>query len=114
MVGLHRRSHRRREVEVGGEDEVDHRDGHRAPCLIVAHRNAPLAISLENAAQVAGERHAGTTFVARRREDGIQEAARKCCVRRLLRELVSVEGWRMVNEGGHAGSSEGTYRSSRM
>lgn len=91
MVGLHWRRHRRREIEVGGQDEVDHRDGHRAPCLIVAYRNAPLAISLENAAQVDGERHAGTTFVARRREDRVQEAACKCCVRRLLRELVSVK-----------------------
>ena len=92
MVGLHRRSHRCREVEVGGEDEVDHRDGHGTPCLIVAYGNAPLAISLENAPQVGGERHAGTAFVARRGEDGIQEAARKRCVRRLFRELVAVGG----------------------
>ena len=99
MVGLHRRSHRRREVEVSGEDEVDHRDGHGAPCLIVTHGDAPLAISLENAAQVGGERHARTAFVAWRGEDGIQEAARKYCVRRLFRELVAVEGWMMVNEG---------------
>ena len=71
MVGLHWRSHRRREVEVGGKDEVDHRDGHCAPCLIIADRNATFAISLENAAQVGGERHAGTAFVARRGEDSI-------------------------------------------
>ena len=72
MVGFHRRSHRRRKVEVGSQDEVDHRDGHRAPCLIVAYRNASFAISLKNTAQIDGERHAGTTFVARRREDRIQ------------------------------------------
>ena len=114
MVGLHRCSHRPREVEIGGEDEVDHRDGHRAPCLIVAYRNAPLAISLENAAQVGGERHAGTAFVTRRGEDGIQEAARQCCVRGLFRELVAVNEWRTVNEGGHVGSKRSTHMRSRM
>ncbi len=96
MVGLRRRTHRRREVEVGSEDEVNHRDGHCTPCLVVVYRNAPLAISLENAAQIGDERHAGTAFAARRGEDGIQEAARECRVSRLFREPIAVKG-RTVN-----------------
>jgi len=89
MVRLHLVLHWRRELKVGHEDEVYHRDGDGAPRLVVGHGNAPFSVGLECGAKYCDERHAGAAFVARLREDDVSETARKFSLRGLFYELVA-------------------------
>jgi hypothetical protein len=96
MICLDLVGHRRREVKVGRQDEVDHRNGDCTPCAVVGYRHAPFAVDFESDAQFFGEHQAGTACVVRLGKDGVHETAGKVLLCRLLCEFVAgCEGVRM-------------------
>ena len=89
MVRLHLVGHRRREVKVGHEDEVDHRDGGRIPRAVFVCRQALFfAIGFEGDAQLFGNCQALTAYVARLGE-GVHEVTREFLLHVLFCEFVA-------------------------
>ena len=96
MVRLHLAGHRRCEVKVGRQDEVDHRNGDRTPCAVVGYRHDSFAVDFEGGAQFFGEHQAGTACIVRLGKDGVHETARKVLLCWLLCEFVAGESIRTV------------------
>lgn len=89
MVRLHLIGHQPCEVQVGHKDEVNHRDGDRAPGAIAGDGHPHFAIGFEGAAQLFDEYQAGAAYISRLGEDGVQETPREVLVRRLFREFIA-------------------------
>ena len=89
MVHLHLVGHRRREVKVGHEDKVDHRDGGRLPHAVFVCRHFRFfAIAFEGDAQLFGGCQALTAYVARLGE-GAHEFVHEILLHVLFCEFVT-------------------------